>query len=493
MMRPMARATIVWLRQDLRLSDNEALDAAVLRGGPVLPLFAWAPDEEGEWPPGAATRWWLHHSLTELDASLRERGSRLIVRRGPSLDAIVALARESGADAVHWSRRHEPASVARDERVEAALRAEGIEVQDFGSALLLEPEEIRTKQGGPYQVFTPFWRALSSGARLPDPVAAPRAIPVPQKWPRDVSIESLGLMPTVRWDAGLAREWTPGEAGGQSLLKTFIGEGADDYDGERNTPSHRGTSRLSPHLHFGEVSVRQAWAARVEALRKRGLDGSPDPWLRQLAWRDFAHHLMHHFPHTTTEPLRPEFARFPWRSDAASLAAWQCGLTGYPIVDAGMRELWETGWMHNRVRMIVASFLVKHLLVPWQEGARWFWDTLVDADLANNSFGWQWTAGCGADAAPYFRIFNPVTQGETYDAEGAYVRRFVPELARVPAKFIHAPWTAPPLVLLEAGVTLGRDYPQPIVDHAMARARALEASKATRLSSSVATARSRRA
>jgi len=309
--------------------------------------------------------------------------------------------------------------------------------------------------GRPYQVFTAFWRACQAMPEPGVPLPAPECIPAPERWPESLAIEELGLDPIPDWAGGLREVWTPGEAGAMRLLREFLAR-ADGYADERDRPDRAGTSRLSPHLHFGEVSARQVWHAA------RGVE----PYLRQLGWREFSAHLLHHFPHTATEPLRPEFRAFPWRMDAAALRAWTRGRTGYPLVDAGMRELWHTGWMHNRVRMVAASFLVKHLMIPWQEGAAWFWDTLVDADLANNTMGWQWCAGCGADAAPYFRIFNPVLQGEKFDPEGAYVRRWVPELADVPARFVHKPWLAP---------EPPREYPAPIVDHDFARLRALAA------------------
>ncbi len=470
----MPAPTIVWFRQDLRLRDHQALTAAVARGGPVLPVYTWAPEEEGAWPPGAASRWWLHHSLASLDASLQRRGSRLLIRRGPSLATLRDLVRESGAGAVTWSRRYEPASVARDAEIKSALRADGVEAESFESALLVEPWEIRTREGQPYKVFTPFWRALAGGPPPGQPQPAPARVPPPRAWPSSLTLEDLRLLPEIPWDAGFRKAWQPGEDGAHAALESFLDDGVDRYDGARDAMARQGTSRLSPHLHFGEISPREAWALRLDAAGRRA-NAATDPWLRQIAWREFAHHLLFHYPRTTEHPLRADFERFPFLEDAPGLRAWQRGRTGYPIVDAGMRELWATGWMHNRARMVVASFLVKHLLLPWQDGASWFWDTLVDADLANNTLGWQWVAGSGADAAPYFRIFNPVTQGEKFDASGDYVRRWVPEIARLPDRFLHAPWTAPPIALHEAGVERDRTYPAPIVEHGEARARALAA------------------
>lgn len=461
---------IVWLRRDLRLSDHAALAEASARGRAILPVYIDDPDEEGPWPQGAASRWWLHHSLKSLDADLRARGSRLLLYRGRAVEVLVDLARDSGADSIYFQRRTEPAARANEERVERALASAAITGHAHDGWLLFEPHSIATGQGRPYQVFTPFWkRCLQEG--LDDQLAqVPSALPAPNRWPKSLSLNELQLLPSIDWDGGLRAEWQPGEAGGQKLLQRFVGEVVDRYGEGRDCPSERWTSRLSPHLHFGEISPRQA----VSALRDVAGEGAA-AFLRELGWREFSHHLLYHFPHLDAEPLRPQFADFPWCEDPAGLRAWQRGRTGYPLVDAGLRQLWQTGWMHNRVRMVAASFLVKDLLIDWRRGAEWFWDTLVDADLANNSMGWQWVAGCGADAAPFFRIFNPVTQGEKFDREGTYVRRWVPELAQLPSRYIHAPWRAPDHVLRAAGVLLGQTYPEPIVDHAFARDRALAA------------------
>jgi deoxyribodipyrimidine photo-lyase len=481
---------LVWFRKDLRLADNAALAAALARGGPVVPVFVHDEAGEGEWPLGGASKWWLHHSLVALDVSLRERGSRLVVARGESLAALRRLAAATGAAAVYWNRRYEPAVRARDAAIKSALAAYGTEAKSFNSSLLFEPHTIQNKQGKPFQVFTPYWRHCSA-LGYPEPVKSDAAtIPAPAKWPTTadgaVGPEALGLLPTIPWDAGFSPMWTPGEAGAQTRLKRFMGDDVvHGYDERRNLPDIDGTSGLSPHLHWGEIGPRQIVAA-VQALgKKAGLDPASNGarvYTTEIGWREFAYHLLFHFEHTPTKPLRADFEKFPWADDAdgAKLRAWQQGKTGYPIVDAGMRQLWATGWMHNRVRMIVASFLVKHLRLPWQHGAAWFWDTLVDADLASNTLGWQWSAGCGADAAPYFRIFAPVTQGEKFDGAGRYVRRWVPELAKVPDKFIHAPWTAPAYVLEYAKVDLGGNYHAPIVDHAEARAEALAAFKTLR-------------
>lgn len=469
--------TLVWLRRDLRVDDQPALSAAAERGA-VVPVFIWAPEEERDWSPGAASRWWLHGSLAALGQELKRRGSRLIFRHGPSESSLRALVAETGASAVYWNRCYEPAAQRRDARVESALRAAGVEVADFNGSLLFEPRETLNKQGRPYRIFTPFYRACLALPSPERPRAAVRDLPSPRRWPKSLKLDELQLQPRIDWAAGLRAAWSPGAKGAIDRLDDFLQQGLAGYVEGRDRPGVEGVSRLSPHLHYGEISPRRLWHAVCELLatrqgRRRRAAG--EAFLRQSLWREFAAHQLFHFPAMPTEPLAAGFAKFLWRNDPRALRAWQRGLTGYPLVDAGMRQLWISGWMHNRVRMIAGSFLVKHLLLPWQAGARWFWDTLVDADLANNAFGWQWVAGCGADAAPYFRIFNPIAQGRRFDAGGRYVRRWVPELSNLPDKWIHEPWAAPPETLAKAGVELGRNYPKPIVEHAAARARALEA------------------
>lgn len=475
--------TLVWFRHDLRLADHAPLRAAAAAGR-VVPVFVWAPEEEGEWAPGGASRWWLHRSLAALDAALRERGSRLVIARGPSAAALVQLARATGASAVRWQRRHEPAARARDAALADALRAAGIEPHQHKGALLAEPEALATKDGGPFKVFTPFWRALESRIEVPAPQPAPRELAAPARWPESLALEALGLAPTIAWDAGLAATWTPGEAGALARLGAFCDGPIGGYKERRDLPAVEGVSRLSPHLHYGEVSPAQCWqAARNAAAQDPARAAGADAFRRELGWREFAHHVLWWFPRTPTEPMHAKYAAFPWRLEGRAaersplLRAWQRGRTGYPIVDAGMRELWATGSMHNRVRMVAASLLVKNLRLHWLHGARWFWDTLCDADLANNTMGWQWTAGCGADAAPYFRIFNPVLQSRRFDPAGAYLRRWLPELARLPDADLHAPWQAEPAVLAAAGVRLGRDYPRPVVDFPRSRDEALAALK----------------
>jgi len=473
-------ATIVWFRQDLRLQDNAALAEALKRGGAIVPVYIWDEVGEGRWVPGAASRWWLHQSLKALDESLRERGSRLVLARGESLAVLRGLVKARGADAVYWNRRYEPAVIARDKVVKASLTEDGLEAKSFNSALLNEPHTIANRTGGPFQVFTPYWRHCLSLPVAEEIAVKAKAFPAPERWPESVEIEELGLLPRVKWDAGFNEGWTPGEAGARKRLKYFLAKLASDYGEQRDLPGVDGVSRISPHLHFGEVGPRQIWAAARAQGKESGVfpaSAGVQTFLKEVGWREFGYQLLYHFPTTPEQPLREEFTRFSWAADPGGkkLKAWQRGQTGYPIVDAGMRQLWATGWMHNRVRMVAASFLVKHLRLSWTKGAEWFWDTLVDADLASNTLGWQWSAGCGADAAPYFRVFAPVLQGAKFDGDGEYVRRWVPELAKLPTAFLHAPWEAPADMREKAGVRLGKNYPAPIVEHKTAREEALKA------------------
>ncbi|HTI98220.1 MAG TPA: deoxyribodipyrimidine photo-lyase [Dongiaceae bacterium] len=469
---------IVWFRLDLRLADHPALHAALERGGPVLPVFIWAPEEEAPWVPGGASNWWLHHSLTALQAELAARGSRLILRRGPTVSTLQAVIKETGAGAVYWNRRYEPAVRRRDDVVRKTLQPAGVAFESFPAALLHEPNAIENKSGRPFQVFTPFWKACLNREAPVEPLPAPRHLPPPSNWPASVALEQLELLPKINWTAGMQAAWRPGAAGAAAALEQFLQHHLATYEEDRDRPALPGTSRLAPHLHFGEMTPRQVWHALRRFATAHQIPTAAwreGRFLTEIGWREFAHHLLYHFPHTPEQPLHPEFTRFPWVKDDVALRAWQRGRTGCPLVDAGMRELWTTGWMHNRVRMVVASFLVKNLRISWPAGAQWFWDTLVDADLANNTLGWQWTAGCGADAAPYFRVFNPVTQGEKFDPQGAYIRRWVPELAGLPDEWIHQPWAASPLELAAAKVRLGDTYPHLLVDLAASRKAALAA------------------
>jgi len=455
---------IVWFRRDLRLTDNTALNRAVKSGLPILPVYVI-----DDLDAGGAERWWLHHSLSALDASLRELGGGLHIASGNPVDVLAHLAEKTDAEVVYCQHRYEPDAVAQLREVREKL-GESVRLNAAQHQLLTEPGSVTTGSGSVYKVFTPFYRA-ASGEPVPKPTTAtPTAFNDACKSQDKDALAAL--LPKFDWAAGFTPLWTPGERGAQTRLDEAVEKSAS-YGDERDRPDLEGTTRLSPHMHFGEVSVREAYHRLIHAKNS-------EPLVRQLYWREFSYHLLMENPTMPEHPLRDEFEHFPWVEDDEFLKRWQRGTTGYPIVDAGMRQLWQTGWMHNRVRMIVASFLVKHLLIPWQHGANWFLDTLVDADLANNSAGWQWVAGCGTDAAPYFRIFNPITQGQKFDPMGAYVREFCPELERVPAKHIHEPWVMDADALKSCGVVLGDNYPQPIVEHKEARQRALDAYQQSR-------------
>ena len=474
---------LVWVRRDLRLDDNTSLRAALDAGHSPVLVYVHAPAEEGRWSPGAASRAWLGRSLQSLESSLSTRGSSLVVVEGRSGESLAALAGRTGAVAVYWNRCYEPDAIARDREVKTLLRGKGLEARSFNGALLVEPWQVHTGEGGPYRVFTPFWRKASGLVVDRAPWSPPRKLaPLPDSiGTRECgsrAIEQLGLAPRLGWDAGFWERFEPGEAGAHDLLDAFIEGAAASYLDQRNLPDRAGTSRLSPHLHFGEVAPWRVVHALRQAEFPQAARAQVDGYIRELGWREFSHHLLFHFPHTANADLNPRFGDFDWADadrHADALADWQRGRTGVPIVDAGMRELWHTGWMHNRVRMIVASFLTKNLRLHWQHGARWFWDTLVDADLANNTQGWQWTAGTGADAAPYFRIFNPVTQAARFDTAGTYIRRWCPELSRLPDKALYAPWEHESL-----RAELAPQWPrQPIVDLKASREQALAAYQGT--------------
>ena len=474
-------ASVLWFRSDLRLADHPALAAAIRRGGAVVPVFVLDEQAAGRWAPGGASRWWLHHSLAALAADIEALGARLILRRGSAAEELASIAHEVGADMVVCSRRYEPWAICQEGAVRERLGGAGVELKRFPGWLLMEPETLATKAGEPYKVYTPFWRALSSTIRPEKPIPRPKLIAAPRKWPRSDKLAAWNLLPRrPDWAQGFAALWQPGEASALERLDRFIDECAANYVEHRNRPDIEGTSRLSPHLAHGEISPRLIWwrvtSERASREGKVG-DAGLETFLKELVWREFSSHLLFHFPTLPEAPFRPEFARFPWREDRTLLRAWQRGATGFPIVDAGMRELWATGWMHNRVRMVVASFLIKDLLIPWQEGEAWFWDTLVDADLANNAASWQWVAGSGADAAPYFRVFNPTSQGEKFDSAGAYVRHWVGEIAKLPDDLVHRPSEADSFTLRSKGLAIPGSYPAPIVDHAAARECALAAFK----------------
>jgi deoxyribodipyrimidine photo-lyase len=469
--------SIMLFQSDLRLADNPALSAAVRRGQPLICLYVWNPKATGYDMPGAASRWWLHHSLQSLSANLQNVGNRLLIRMGHTHAVLLDLLSRFKHFHVFWNHSCEPAALESEGRILSLLEAKKVQGTGFYGNNLVDPASIKTQAEKPYRVFTPFWKRLQSKLPLSPPLPAPKTLPPPPTGNlKSKGVSSLQLLPTIDWLQGIRESWTPGEKGAQAALKKFLRAPAKVYATDRDRPDVPHTSRMSPHLHFGEISPGKIWHTLQHAKQQnRNAQNrkSYDAYLRQIAWREFAHYLLFHFPYTVHEPLYATYQAFPWRNETDSLSAWRKGLTGYPIVDAGMRELWHTGWMHNRVRMITASFLTKDLLLPWQKGAAWFWDTLVDADLANNTLGWQWVAGCGADASPFFRIFNPITQGVKFDPAGRYVRKWVPELAGLPAPWIHQPWEAPALMMAEANICLGETYPSPIIDHAAARNRAL--------------------
>jgi deoxyribodipyrimidine photo-lyase len=469
--------SLVWLRDDLRLDDNPALIAAA-SDGPVLALYVLDDSGKSGRPLGGAARWWLHHSLLALRQSFADHGVTLILRAGDPETIVPDIATKIGAQSVHWNRRYYGWSRPLDSAIKQSLLDQAIKVESHKGSVLTEPWEIKTGSGGYFKVFTPFFRAAQPACDafagfangVPAMVGAQTEL-------TSNALEDWQLLPTKPdWAQGLADMWSPGGKGAAANLATFLDRGIKGYRDNRNVPSIVGTSRLSPHIRFGEISIRRVWnAARAKMASTPEIANDGQTFLSELGWREFSTQLVYHYEDFPEQSWKPEFRRFPWKPDLVALAAWQKGMTGYPIVDAGMRELYATGWMHNRVRMIVASLLVKHLLQDWRAGEAWFWDTLVDADIANNAAGWQWVAGSGADASPYFRIFNPMTQGENFDPKGEYVRKWVPEIARLPDSLIHRPFDAPQEILKASNIMLGQTYPRPIIDHATGRARALNA------------------
>ncbi len=465
----MTETTIFCFRQDLRIDDNPGLIAAADRGD-VVAVYILDETQSSDWSMGGATRWWLHHSLESLAKSLEMLGIDLVLRRGPYLEQLTQIITETKASAVYWNRRYEPQSIAIDKSIKLHFESQGMICKSFNALLLREPWETLSKTNEPYQVFTPFWRArLVQGAMAEKPKDAPKRINAAATKIRSDDLSEWKLLPKIPWDSQFYQHWKPGEANAHARLSEF---NAAKYGELRNRPDIDGVSRMSPYLHFGEISVRRIW----EIIAKNPGEKAAEPFLRELGWREFAYYLLFHFPETPNQALKKNFEHLEWSKDEKNpnYIKWCLGMTGYPIVDAGMRELWQTGWMHNRVRMIVASFLVKDLMVDWRLGARWFWDTLVDADLASNTLGWQWASGCGADAAPFFRVFNPMLQGEKFDPDGVYVRHYIPEIRALDNSVIHRPWEASPLERRTLGIETGAvPYPDRIVDHDEARNRAL--------------------
>ena len=473
--------TIVWFRDDLRLQDNPALYLACESAENVLPVFIFDEQAMGKWKIGGASRWWLQKSLESLQHQLKKYGSDLLILKGESLDVLSQIIKQTQSTAVYWNRRYTPGLIESDKLIKKKLTQGGISVKSQEGNLLIEPWRILNQSALPYKVYTPFWKRLqkelvvSPPAIVPEPASIPH---LPVKMPDSLDIDELKLYDTsINWAANFSDFWTPGSVGADKALEKFITESISVYPEQRDFPFVDLTSHLSAHLHFGELSVKQVWLVIWQQIEHGDRKDVNALWayLRQLAWREFCHYLLFQFPGIDHKPFNKTFKNFEWRSDMRLLKKWQHGQTGYPLIDAGMRQLWHTGWMHNRVRMVCASFLTKHLMIHWREGAQWFWDTLVDADLANNSCGWQWVAGSGADAAPYFRIFNPILQSRKFDAQGGYIRQWVPELENLDKRHIHAPWEAESAVLAKAGIELGKTYPHIIIEHPVARQRALDA------------------
>lgn len=465
---------IVWFRRDLRLDDNPAWNAAIQSNHPIIPLYIHAPQEEGTWRRGSASNWWLHYALEDLENELSQLGLKLLVIEGESLASLEYIISQTAARSVLWNRCYEPSLIKRDTHIKQSLAQANVHAESFNGSLLLDPLVIKNKSGNPFQVFTPFWKHCRE-IEVPRPktLISPQSdfSSACQSSISPTSLVNLQLLPSIPWDTGIAESWNPTREGGLKLLNLAKNK-TSLYEKKRDLPAEDGTSRLAPYLHFGQISPREFFHSIRDIKNAEKADSGI---IRQLYWREFSAHLLYHFPHSQDTALKPQYDLFPWQCDEELIRKWQLGQTGFPIVDAGMRQLWQTGWMHNRVRMIAGSLLVKHLLQPWQEGARWFWDTLCDADLANNSMGWQWLAGSGADASPYFRIFNPIIQGKKFDPTGDYVRKWCPELEHLPSKIIHTPWEATPLELKLADINLGIDYPEPVITHESGRKKALDA------------------
>lgn len=475
------RPVALWFRNDLRLADQPAVHAAEKSGAPVLAFYILEGASNGLRPPGGASKWWLYHSLAALALQLEKRGCQLHLLAGEALKLVPEIIKACNASEIFWTRRYEAAEVAVDSQLKAELTRTGVGVSSYNGQLLLEPWDVKTNSGDPFRVFTPFWRRAREHYISQPPLPAPEKLSGlhwPTGAPRNVTLDELSLLPkTPDWAGGLREIWTPGESGAALRLETFINDVIHDYAAGRDFADRQSTSMLSPHLRFGEIAPHQIWRAIEHAENAGSVSQlNAGKFLSEIGWREFSYQMLFHNGDLATKNFNARFDNFPWPAlNRKHLRAWQCGQTGYPIVDAGMRELWRTGYMHNRVRMIAASFLIKHLMIDWRRGEEWFWDTLCDADPANNAASWQWVAGSGADAAPYFRIFNPILQGEKFDPDGGYVRKHVPELKNLDTKYIHQPWQAPAATLQSAGIVLGETYPAPLIDHAAARQRALKA------------------
>lgn len=468
---------IVWFRQDLRIEDNPALYKAMLSSQPILPIYIYEDSaSQNPWPIGGAQKWWLHHSLISLKKSLAEKGLALIILKGNPVDLLPAILKTTHSSALYYNQCYEPFLLKQEAELKSLITKleADITVEVFNAHLLLNPSEIKNNQGEYFKVFTPYWRRVYQYLTAHPPrrfKKLPKHLQACDfKHPSNQSVEALELLPKLDWAKEFSSVWQPGEAGAHARFARFLKNGLSHYAEGRDIPSKIYTSELSPHLHFGEISPGVIWEKLIHHQDIK----NAEKFLSELVWREFSYSLLYHYQDLPIANFKSDFDRFVWQPNPSYLKAWQKGLTGYPIVDAGMRQLWITGTMHNRVRMIVASFLIKHLLIDWREGQKWFWNTLVDADLANNAASWQWVAGSGADASPYFRIFNPILQGEKFDPNGEYVKSWLPELGKLPPKYIHQPWTAPETELSKAKIYLGKNYPHPVVDHNTARKKALE-------------------
>ena len=470
------KTTIVWFRKDLRIHDNPAFFQAASKGS-VIPIFIWSEVEESQMRQGSASRWWLHQSLVVLQQRLASKGIPLLIRKGKAIQVLEEIIEETSADGLYYNERYEPSIAERDRGISTSLRTKEFEVRTFNAHLLLDTDQLMTIQKTPYKVYTSFQKRFLR-ERIPLSLPAPDRVQGVDQSLFTLTVEELGLLPNTSWNSKLHDYWKPGEIEAIGRWNLFVNDDLERYGEGKDFPALPDVSKLSPHIAFGEISIRGIWHSlqrQIEQSKEHRMDKSIDAFLKQLIWREFAYHQLVHFPEITSKPLRSNFEKFPWLGTSEEKHRWEMGMTGYPFVDAGMRELRETGWMHNRMRMVVASFLIKHLLISWTDGYAWFSQTLVDFDCANNAMGWQWSAGSGIDSAPYFRIFNPILQSERFDSEGEYIRKWIPELDRLPTKYIHSPWTAPTTILENAGIELGHTYPFPMIDHTSARNRALAA------------------